>query len=452
MSSFAPTALPPVAPYDPTKHVNFSVGMVLGVDDFNQEFTYLDASDRRTVRDLVGYGVVAGLQVTIDTDAVRGPRVNVAPGEAVTPSGRFVRVTLSQCAYLNDWIAANPSDVTGLGSPPAPLRLAVVASWQESPTDQVPIPGEPCRSDSELMAPSRLQESFALDLRITPPAQLEESAVRDFVAWLRQIPFSDGPAADPGAALASFISTLRAAAGLGSSPPSSPPGLLDFLLAPPPAALTIPSTQAGEYLQALLQFWVTDLRPRLRSPGDGAECDCAGGSGALDPDAGCVLLAELEVPLVQDAVTAALRVSDVSAVLVDQSARATLLHTRLLQELLLSTGARAGASAGGHVGADGKVVAGTGGLSATVLSPTEFLIEFAGYDPAHEWLVSGQPLARLTDPAPSTFEVIFKGDPGLAPLLGSPPEAGIVVRVRQSGGSAVPDGFTIRIERIGAGS
>jgi hypothetical protein len=45
--------------------------------------------------------------------------------------------------------------------------------------------------------------------------------------------------------------------------------------------------------------------------------------------------------------------------------------------------------------------------------------------------------------------VIFKGDPGLAPLLGSPPKPGIVVRVRQSGGGAVPDGFTLRIERIG---
>jgi hypothetical protein len=451
MSSFAPTALPQVAPYDPTKHVNFSVGMVLGVDDFNQEFTYLDASDRRIVGDLLGYGVVAGLQVTIDVDPALGPRVNVAPGEAITPSGRFVRVSPSQCAYLNDWIAANPSDVGTLGSPPAPLRLAVVASWQESPTDQVPIPGEPCRSDSELMAPSRLQESFALDLRTTPPAQLEESAVRDFVAWLRRIPFVDGPAGDPAGALASFSSTLSAAAGLAASPPSSPPGRLDFLLAPPPAALVIPSTQASAYLDALMQFWVTELRPRLRSPASGAECDCAGGSGALDPDAGCVLLAELEVPLVQDAVTTALRVSDEAAVAVDQTARPTLLHARLLQELLLNAGPSAGTFASGHVGADGTVLAGTGGLSATVLSPTVFLIDFPGYDPAHEWLVAGQPFARVADPAPSTFEVIFKGDPGLAPLLGSPPKAGIVVRARQSGGNAVPDGFTIRIERIGAG-
>ncbi len=92
MTSFAPSALPQVAPPDPTKHVNYSLGMVLGVDDFTQEFAYLSGHDNRVVRDLIGYGVVAGLHVTVDVDADRGPRVQVAPGEAVTPSGRLVCV------------------------------------------------------------------------------------------------------------------------------------------------------------------------------------------------------------------------------------------------------------------------------------------------------------------------------------------------------------------------
>ena len=51
---------------DPTKHVDYQLGMVLGVDDFEQEFTYSSGRDKRIVRDLVGYGVVSGLRVTVD--------------------------------------------------------------------------------------------------------------------------------------------------------------------------------------------------------------------------------------------------------------------------------------------------------------------------------------------------------------------------------------------------
>jgi hypothetical protein len=185
MSTFAPSALPRVAPPDPTKHVNYSLGMVLGVDDFTQEFAYLSGHDQRIVRDLIGYGVVAGLRVSVDVDAVRGPRVHVAPGEAVAPSGRLVCVSPEQCAYLNDWLREHRHDVEAFGSPPETLPLAVVACYRECETDDVPIPGEPCRSAAELMAPSRLAESFTLDLRLAPVAQLEEDGVRDFVAWVR---------------------------------------------------------------------------------------------------------------------------------------------------------------------------------------------------------------------------------------------------------------------------
>ena len=42
MTTFArPDGPPPVAPLDPTKHVKYTLGMVLGVDDFDQEFAYL---------------------------------------------------------------------------------------------------------------------------------------------------------------------------------------------------------------------------------------------------------------------------------------------------------------------------------------------------------------------------------------------------------------------------
>ena len=84
--STAPAALPRVVPFDPTKHVNYSLGMVLGVDDFTQEFTYLSGRDRWLARDAIGYGTLWGLGVTMDVGDA-GPRVTVAPASRSTAQG-----------------------------------------------------------------------------------------------------------------------------------------------------------------------------------------------------------------------------------------------------------------------------------------------------------------------------------------------------------------------------
>ena len=46
-SNFVPV---PDAALVPDQHVNFTFGMVLGVDDFRQEHTYLAARDERLLR------------------------------------------------------------------------------------------------------------------------------------------------------------------------------------------------------------------------------------------------------------------------------------------------------------------------------------------------------------------------------------------------------------------
>ena len=48
----------------PDKHVNYTYGMVLGVDDFIQEHAYHSAYHRQLAHELVGSGRVRGLGVT----------------------------------------------------------------------------------------------------------------------------------------------------------------------------------------------------------------------------------------------------------------------------------------------------------------------------------------------------------------------------------------------------
>ena len=57
--------------FDPTRHVNFAKGMVLGVDDFRQEFAYLAGRDQWLARDAVGYGTLSGLRVFVEASGVR---------------------------------------------------------------------------------------------------------------------------------------------------------------------------------------------------------------------------------------------------------------------------------------------------------------------------------------------------------------------------------------------
>ena len=306
------TTSPATTAPDPHKHVKYSLGMVLGVDDFDQEFAYLSNRDQWLARDTIGYGTVCGLKVSIETDE-RGPRVAVEPGVAINPRGQLIRVTPAQCAYLNDWLDAHREDVIReLGSPPADqLTLYVVLCYRACPTDPVPIPGEPCRDETEATVTSRWKDDFQLELRFTPPDQTEENAVRDFVEWMSHIEISDGATS---LSLDDFLAAIRDGAQL-SSPPSPP---TDFMYGSPPSGIVINHADACEYLRAALRVWVTELRPVWR----GVACD------GSTPDEECVLLAQLDVPLVDG-----LASSD-EDVIVNEEQRPFLVHLRLLQEWL----------------------------------------------------------------------------------------------------------------------
>ncbi len=333
------------SPPDQTKHVNFTLGMVLGEDDFRQEFAYLAGRDQWSARDLLGYGTACGLRVTIENDE-NGPQVAVTAGAAVSPRGQLIRVKPTQCAYLNDWLALDKNR-TWLGSlvgTTATVRLFVVLSYRECRTDQVPIPGEPCRSEEESMAASRVADDFRLELSLEEPDQREEDALRDFVAWLSEVVITDeGPEFST---LAEFLKAIRDASAATESQP-------DFMHGSPPADLRVSNADAPDFLRAAFRVWVTELRPLWRGAGQTPESDL--------PAEESVLLAELSVPIVKVTDTV-WEVSDITLASVKEERRPYLLHQRMLQECLLGL-PRSGTGSGGGGGEGGG---GGGGSSKEV--------------------------------------------------------------------------------------
>lgn len=362
MSSFAPRAIPPTsAEPDSTKHVKYTLGMVLGVDDFTQEFAYLAGRDRWLARDLLGYGTASGLRVGVEVED-RAPQIVVTPGVAVSPRGQLIRVAPAQCADLNLWLAARHEELRqrlrGAAGNRALLRLYLVLCYRDCATDLLPIPGEPCRSQEETMAPSRLADDFKLELRYEAPDQREEDALRDLVEWLGQVEVTDEPGSS--STLAELEKAIRDAAHAPSSPPSPP----DFFYGSPPEALRIHPSMAYEYLRAAFRIWTTELWPNWHEKSADRR-DVLPGAAA---DEDCVLLAEVSVPLARATANTIWQVEDATRVEVHEERRPYLVHLRMLQELVIS-GRRAGGGAtsgGASIGpAFGVVAETTYGLQPT---------------------------------------------------------------------------------------
>jgi hypothetical protein len=336
---------------DPSKHVNYTVGMVLGEDDFRQEFAYLSGRDQWLARDLVGYGTVRGLKLRSEWDGGNGPRVYVDAGAALTPRGQLVCVPTPQCANVNAWLAKHAAELRGaVGSPPAgAVSLYVLLCYRECPTDDVPIPGEPCRSEDQLVKPSRLKDDFVLQLSLTAPEQREEKALQDYCDWLRRVEMGDAAATSP--PLEQFLNAIRQAAVPWFSPPASPPPG-DFLYGSPPATLRVHPSDATRYLRAAFDLWVTELRPKWHARWHG----CAPGAFQASPIEDCVLLGELRVSLVQDSSTGTYMAVSSELPRVYQDQRPYVLHLRMLQEWLLC-GRAGGADA---ISAGNSVVPETG--------------------------------------------------------------------------------------------
>jgi len=306
----------PDAALDVGQRVNFTFGMVLGVDDLRQEHAYLAGRDERALRETIGYGVISGLAVL--APAGDPQQVRVQPGLALLPDGHLVGVEAEQCADLTAWLKAETKAKREPGIA-GRTTVHIILRFAEQSGTPVPIPGEPCRDESALQADARIRDSFSLDFSWTAPAQQEDNAVRSIAAWIRAIKVRDVLAATvPLEAFQLAVETgLRAAIAKlwddKTRPPAVPVAAPDFGL--PPPELHIPRAEYAEYINAAFEIWVRRLRADyLAHHGPVPAAEPLGERGLL------------------------LGAIDIKTMGVRMRGRPQLLHLRLLQEWLLHDG------------------------------------------------------------------------------------------------------------------
>ncbi|MCU1500742.1 MAG: hypothetical protein JWM12_96 [Ilumatobacteraceae bacterium] len=302
----------------PDLRVNYQFGLVLGVDEFEQEALYLRERDDRLTRIGHGIGTFVGLHVTAARPMVAplDVEVRVEPGIAADQYGRHVVVRTAQCARVGAWIAAAehdaatnklPSPLQAHLRPSGDLTLYVVASYAECPDALVPLPGNPCGCDDDVTAASRLRDSWDLELRWEPPVMQQWDGVRALADLLLPVEVHDGSLLETDEdALAAHIRALR--------PDAAPAAAV---LPPVPV---LPRAEARAALDRLLTIWITEVRPTLAP-------DLIGPGG----DAAVLLSALTVVPADPFETTSP---SIVAFDLPDDEGRPYLAPTQLIQELV----------------------------------------------------------------------------------------------------------------------
>jgi hypothetical protein len=336
MSTPCQAASPNLQKLDPLKRVNYTLGLVLGVEEFVQSDTYFLAKHHLENRLLHGYGTCCGLDVVAQTAPIL--EVQVTPGWALNPRGQEIKVPQLMCVQVSEWIQANLSALQSLfsSSAPASLNLCVVLCYRECKTDVVPIPGQPCTTQSSSTAPSRIADSFELMLCLddtwsplssplsSPPGsppntgglclfrppQLEDDSIRALAALLSEFQVSSTGPFLTLEDVEQLVSDLHKPVG---SPPAGPPYHID-------------AADAPRFLRAAFRTWITEVRPFVCAPQGTGPC--------CPPAEKCVLLAELAVELNQPGWIA-------TGLTVDDSRRPFVVPTRLLEEMIFAGAAAA---------------------------------------------------------------------------------------------------------------
>ncbi len=280
----------------PDSRVNYTFGMVLGLDDFQQEQEHRLVAAALHQRGLHGYGVVSGLTVGVDSAGT----ITVSPGAGLDRWGRTFIVPTDQCADLGRWLDANV-----MMSPPEESPVVyVVGRYDQCLDDLRPLPAVPCTSSDTPQAPARIRDAWAIELTWDAPDASAWSAAQAYADLLRTVDVVPGTT-DP-----AVLDQLRAA--------------LDDI--PAGTALPVRRYQLGAAdlrasLDALDRHWAGSVRPLLDP--DPASFDPP---GMGEPAGASILLGAIQITG---------QAPDSRSFTASDDNRPVLLHTQLIQELAL---------------------------------------------------------------------------------------------------------------------
>jgi hypothetical protein len=179
----------------PDLRVNYEYGLVLGVDEFRQEQLYHLQKSYLHNRALHGYGTVYGLPVTTTPEG-DDVIIAVGPGMGLDPYGRAIVIRHDQCARLKAWIEKQ-SDWSSHRDPSGVLAVCVTLSYDECADVLQPIAGQPCSSPEAGQAPARIRDSFNIQLSWDKPPEMPAwDAVRRFARLMADVEIVPGVQSD----------------------------------------------------------------------------------------------------------------------------------------------------------------------------------------------------------------------------------------------------------------
>jgi len=132
----------------PLIRLRYFTGQLLTANDFQQEQQYFLEKHRRHNRCLHGYGVVCGLETSVENSTI-----NVDPGLALNCRGEEIAVC----------------NAVELRLPRGGGAVYVVVSYVEKETDPIPAPAEPGSSEQNAMQNSRIEEGSKITLESKDP-------------------------------------------------------------------------------------------------------------------------------------------------------------------------------------------------------------------------------------------------------------------------------------------
>lgn len=301
------------------QRVNYEFGLVLGVDEFVDEQCYFLEKEYMHNRALHGYGTVSGLLVGKDTNG-EDIEVQVEPGIGIDQYGRLFVIRSKQCASLLSWLD-DQEDFDG-------QTIYVVARYNECETALVPIAGQPCSTSDQQMAPSRIQDSFAIELTLKKPDMPARDAVVNLAEFLSR--FRVDPAApdrsDLGTAtrLAPIIGPAVIAEEAAAYITRVDNFVADETGVPGATILNIQPVIVESLLNDIFTYWVTEVRPTLNPDLIDPDAPETADGDPFPPE---ILLAELNLTFSEDDTLT------LDGIDIDNTTRPYLLHTQLIQEL-----------------------------------------------------------------------------------------------------------------------